>query len=588
VDKKPSSEDAAAMPEAVAKAHAEETLSGLNAQIIAMRSVLTRLLQDVVQADTALNSHQGMQMLEANEFLTLSALHAQTQAETSAMKLEEVALATGLDPLTGLPNRVLFLDRLEHAIQVAKRGGTRLAVLFVDLDNFKQINDDLGHAVGDEVLKMTARCLTDAVRAVDTVGRHGGDEFLLLLAGVTASSHAVAVAEKIGVALDACAGLQWPARAGTPAMRLSASIGISIYPDHGMDSATLIEHADTAMYRVKRSEVGGYVVHGEPMSADHKQVFSLSSKDELKTQHGKHQSLMVDMQLRHQILQEANERLVLAALSAQELQAAAEQALRRQSEFLNDVKNELRDPSAPIRIATSMLGRRRTDEPLLPLAQAMVEKRTEALARVVGVVTGVVTGVVKGSVKGSVTGAVTEVLSRDVSNGLLKANPGVLQTASNRFKPVDLRRVIETALASYAPELKRRSQRIELRVADDNLMLSGEAVHLIQALSNLLNNASKYTRNQGVITLEVTATPRELILTVSDNGIGISAAILPKVFDPFVQDTHAIGFNGVGLGIGLTAVREVIEAHCGSVEARSAGEGQGSQFIVTLPRLTDA
>jgi len=76
-----------------------------------------------------------------------------------------------------------------------------------------------------------------------------------------------------------------------------------------------------------------------------------------------------------------------------------------------------------------------------------------------------------------------------------------------------------------------------------------------------------------------------LTLTVSDTGIGISAAILPKVFDPFVQDTHAIGFNGVGLGIGLTAVREVIEAHRGSVEARSEGEGQGSQFIVTLPRL---
>lgn len=565
------------MHEALAKANAEQTLSGLNGQIIAMRSVLTRLLQDVVQADTALNSHQSMQMLEANEFLTLSALQAQTQAETSAMKLEEVALATGLDPLTGLPNRVLFLDRLEHAIQVAKRGATRLAVLFVDLDHFKQINDDLGHAVGDEVLKMAARCLTDAVRAVDTVSRHGGDEFLVLLTGVTSAADAVAVAEKIGAVLAACADLQWPVRAGKPALRLRASIGISIYPDHGMTSATLIEHADTAMYRVKRAEVGGCVVHGEPMSADNKQVFNISSKAELRTQHSQHQTLMVDMQLRHQILQEANERLVLAALSAQDLQAAAEQALRRQSEFLNDVKNELRDPSAPIRIAASMLGRRRTDEPLLPLAQAMVEQRTEALARVME------------GVHGEIGVARAVALEKDNAEALGKVNAEALSAApaGSRFKPVDLRDVIRIALQTYAPELKRRSQRLELVLGEDNLSVLGEARRLEQAFSNLLSNASKYTRNRGVITLSAQVTPRELMLTVSDTGIGISAAILPKVFDPFVQDTHAIGFNGVGMGIGLTAVREVIEAHRGSVEARSGGEGQGSQFIVTLPRLTD-
>lgn len=565
------------MHEALAKANAEQTLSGLNGQIIAMRSVLTRLLQDVVQADTALNSHQSMQMLEANEFLTLSALQAQTQAETSAMKLEEVALATGLDPLTGLPNRVLFLDRLEHAIQVAKRESTRLAVLFVDLDHFKQINDDLGHAVGDEVLKMAARCLTDAVRAVDTVSRHGGDEFLVLLAGVTSTADAVAVAEKIGAVLAACADLQWPVRAGKPALRLRASIGISIYPDHGMTSATLIEHADTAMYRVKRAGVGGCVVHGEPMSADNKQVFNMASKAELRTQRSQHQTLMVDMQLRHQILQEANERLVLAALSAQDLQAAAEQALRRQSEFLNDVKNELRDPSAPIRIAASMLGRRRTDEPLLPLAQAMVEQRTEALARVME------------GVHGEIGVARAVALGKDNAEALGKVNAAALSAApaGSRFKPVDLRDVIRIALQTYAPELKRRSQRLELVLGEDNLSVLGEARRLEQAFSNLLSNASKYTRNRGVITLSAQVTPRELMLTVSDTGIGISAAILPKVFDPFVQDTHAIGFNGVGMGIGLTAVREVIEAHRGSVEARSGGEGQGSQFIVTLPRLTD-
>jgi diguanylate cyclase len=216
-----------------------------------------------------------------------------------------------------------------------------------------------------------------------------------------------------------------------------------------------------------------------------------------------------------------------------------------------------------------MLGRRRTDEPLLPLAQAMVDKRTEALARVVGAA--------------GAAGAAGAV-SPDAA-GTQKA---AREAADAAFKAVDLRLVIDAALTAYAPELKRRSQRLELRLPHDTLMVSGEAERLQQALSNLLGNASKYTRNQGVITLEVVVTARELMLTVSDTGIGISAAILPKVFDPFVQDTHAIGFNGVGLGIGLTAVREVIEAHRGSVEARSAGEGLGSQFIVMLPRLNAA
>jgi diguanylate cyclase len=557
VNTNPSAQDGPVATEEVAIMKAEHTLQGLNSQISAMRSVLTRLLQDVVQADTALNNHQGLQILEANEFLTLSALHAQTQLETSAMKLDEVAHATGLDALTGLPNRVIFLDRFEQAIQLAKRNATRLAVLFIDLDNFKQINDTLGHAVGDDVLKMTTRCLSDAVRAVDTVSRHGGDEFLVLLAGVASTEDAVAVADKISAAL---AGLKLPPLIGEPAQKLSASIGISIYPDHGTDCGTLIERADAAMYRVKRCEAGGCAVHGEPMAVNQKQEFNSASRAELRTQHGQHQNLMADMQLRHQTLQEANERLVLAALSAQELQAAAELALRRQSEFLLDVKNELRNPTAPIRIAASMLGRRRTDEPLLPLAQSLVEQRTVALARVVGA----------------------------ASEDMLKAETTPRGPSAHRFKPVDLRRVIDVAMTAYAPELKRRSQRVELRLPDDSLMVSGEARHLEQALSNLLSNASKYTRNHGVITLEVEAMPREFKLVVSDTGIGISAAILPKVFDPFVQDTHAIGFNGVGLGIGLTAVREVIEAHRGSVEARSEGEGQGSQFILTLPRLNPA
>ena len=318
-------------------ATAQQTLSGLNSEILAMRSVLSRLLQDLVLADATLSNHQTAQLRQANEYLTLSALRSQAQLEASAAKLDEAMVATGLDALTALPNRVRLLDRLDQAIQAAKRNATRLAVLFVDLDNFKQVNDDHGHAMGDHVLKLTARCLADSVRGGDTVSRHGGDEFLVLLVGLAEVSDAVAVAKKITATL---AGLKLTSPAGKPAIHLSASIGISIYPDHGADSTTLIELADAAMYRVKRTEIGGNAVHSESIASDAKQAFKLASRAELRTQRNRFQDMVADMHLRQVLLQEANERLVLSTLAAQELQSAAELNLKRQSERLIDVKND--------------------------------------------------------------------------------------------------------------------------------------------------------------------------------------------------------------------------------------------------------
>src|SRR6185369_1858520 len=105
-----------------------------------------------------------------------------------------------------------------------------------------------------------------------------------------------------------------------------------------------------------------------------------------------------------------------------------------------------------------------------------------------------------------------------------------------------------------------------------------------QVLCNLLDNASKYTQVGGEIGLAVVADERTLAITVSDNGIGITPEALAQIFEPFVQDKHAIGFNGTGLGLGLTVVREMAEAHGGSVLASSAGPGFGSQFVVLLPR----
>jgi diguanylate cyclase len=111
----------------------------------------------------------------------------------------------------------------------------------------------------------------------------------------------------------------------------------------------------------------------------------------------------------------------------------------------------------------------------------------------------------------------------------------------------------------------------------------GDHARLEQVVRNLLDNASQYTPDLGRIQLSLAIKGSAVELTVSDSGIGITAQVLPTIFDPFAQDIPAIGFRSIGLGIGLTVVRALVEAHGGSVVARSAGVGQGSQFTVTLP-----
>ncbi len=131
--------------------------------------------------------------------------------------------------------------------------------------------------------------------------------------------------------------------------------------------------------------------------------------------------------------------------------------------------------------------------------------------------------------------------------------------------------------------MAERGQHFELQRPAGAFDVLGDPVRLEQIVSNLLDNASKHTHDGGRISLSVDATAETLTMTVSDNGIGITPQMLAHVFDPFVQDTQAIGFNGVGLGIGLTVTLALVRAHGGTLTAHSAGLSQGSQFVVTLP-----
>lgn len=173
---------------------------------------------------------------------------------------EQMAYLAHYDSLTGLPNRVLFHQRLEHALSIASRPGRSLEILFLDLDRFKQINDTLGHATGDLVLQETARRLRACLREADTVARLAGDEFVVLVENVEEPQRGGTIAEKILAAFSP------PFPAATAILHIGASIGIAAYPGDGTDAATLLKRADSAMYRAKQQGRNSYCYYSSQLN----------------------------------------------------------------------------------------------------------------------------------------------------------------------------------------------------------------------------------------------------------------------------------------------------------------------------------
>lgn len=160
----------------------------------------------------------------------------------------ELLRAARYDELTGLPNRRFFNDRIKAVVARSIRNQSRMALLYIDLDDFKQVNDSLGHASGDQLLQEVARRLQRCVRATDTVARLGGDEFVVLLEDLHTPEDARGVAEKIREAVS------HPVDLDSCVLRTQASIGIAVYPDHGEEIERILQHADVAMYADKRNK----------------------------------------------------------------------------------------------------------------------------------------------------------------------------------------------------------------------------------------------------------------------------------------------------------------------------------------------
>jgi len=249
--------------------HVKELVKESAEELSSVNTVLKEELADhaaMPQVERALEKSEAVEskVQEASEKLTVvnRALEGEVRERNvverqlaAAIEQKEAACEAALhDVLTGLPNRTLFNDRLEHALVQAKRHGWSLAVMFIDLDKFKNINDTHGHHAGDAVLRTTAQRLTENARGGDTVSRHGGDEFLYLLTEVSDEKDIARIAEKIVQALRApckvsVGGLDIDASIG-------ASIGISIFPQHGATADALVKSADTAMYRAKQGKSG--------------------------------------------------------------------------------------------------------------------------------------------------------------------------------------------------------------------------------------------------------------------------------------------------------------------------------------------
>jgi diguanylate cyclase len=226
-----------------------------------LRDKIADQREEAVWGTTRHREDAQTHLLEANENLVVAAVHSQTMTEAAEDATMQMTIKAERDFLTGLPNRALLTDRLAQSIALAQRHRKRVALLFLDLDNFKEINDSLGHPVGDQLLQSAAKRLEACVRHSDTVSRHGGDEFVVLLSEIEAARDAARAAEKL---LKAMAE---PHLIGDHRLTITLSIGISIYPDDGDEVEAVLANADIAMYHAKRGGGNNYKRFAQEMNA---------------------------------------------------------------------------------------------------------------------------------------------------------------------------------------------------------------------------------------------------------------------------------------------------------------------------------
>ncbi len=228
---------------------------------IALRELALLTKEKEYASDIAAHRLIQSQLLEANQNLVVASVHAQTMVEIAEQAKTQISHMAEHDVLTGLPNRLLLTDRLVQSISFAQRYGHQVALIFLDLDHFKNINDSLGHTIGDELLQSVAKRLLSCVRLSDTVCRYGGDEFVVLLSEVQDAQDAARIAEKLNQAMTST-----PHQISGHSLHITMSIGISLYPESSMNVETLVRDADTAMYQAKKRGRNQYLMFTPDMN----------------------------------------------------------------------------------------------------------------------------------------------------------------------------------------------------------------------------------------------------------------------------------------------------------------------------------
>ncbi len=258
-------------------------------------------------------------------------------------------------------------------------------------------------------------------------------------------------------------------------------------------------------------------------------------------------------QHRNADMREANSELVMATLKARALTDAAGLAHRQQEEFLAMLAHELRNPLAPIRSAAALLARIDHADPALPLIREVIQRQVEHMARLL--------------------------------DDLLDASRVTTGKVKLQRRPIAVREFVEQGAETCLTLTQSQHQQLTLDLPATPLYVDGDPVRLAQVIGNLLHNAAKYTPDGGAIALSVRQQADTVVIRVRDNGAGIAPDMLAHVFDLFTQEDRSLGHSQGGMGIGLTVVRTMVEQHGGTVHAHSAGRGEGSEFVVTLPRI---
>jgi signal transduction histidine kinase len=240
----------------------------------------------------------------------------------------------------------------------------------------------------------------------------------------------------------------------------------------------------------------------------------------------------------------------------QDADDALRHASRLKDEFLAMLAHELRNPLAPIRTASELLARQLTPESRSLPAVEIIKRQVGQLTRLVD-----------------------DLL--DVS----RITQGRIQL---QLQPLELSSIVSQALESIEPMLRAKGHRLSVETPVEKLYVSGDRARLVQCMTNLLNNAAKYTDSGGEIRVTTHSEASAAVVSVADNGVGISPELLPRVFEPFVQGARSLDRSEGGLGIGLSVVQRLIEMHGGEVSAQSRGPHQGSTFELRLPQIPAA